>query len=290
ENILHLAEDFEGVDGLEEPMPVKPGQHYAMGGIETDEFGRTCVDGLYAVGECACASVHGANRLGGNALPELIVFGKRAGRHAAGEDLGEPRITVGRVGDVEDGDVEVPVELGEPWTGDAVADGGAAAESADAVVERTLERERERIERLLERDEGTKHSDIRAAVQRTMTANVNVFREESALEEALVDIHAARERYRDVYVADPSSTYNTDLIQTIETRNLLDVAEMITLGALARDEFRGAHWRKEHQERRDDEWLKHTMVSWSGGSPDLWYKPVVLEGKAKTYEPKERSY
>jgi succinate dehydrogenase / fumarate reductase flavoprotein subunit len=292
ENILHLAEDFEGVDGLEEPMPVKPGQHYAMGGVETDEFGQTCVDGLYAVGECACASVHGSNRLGGNALPELIVFGKRAGRHAADDDLGEPRVTVGKTETVEPGNVESPVELGEPWTagGDAVADGGAAARSADVVVERALERERERVERLLERDEGTKHADIRAAVQRTMTENVNVFREESALEEALVDIHAARQRYRDVYVADPSSTYNTDLIQTIETRNLLDIAEMITLGALARDEFRGAHWRKAHQERKDDEWLKHTMISWADGSPDLWYKPVVLEGEAKTYEPKERSY
>jgi succinate dehydrogenase / fumarate reductase flavoprotein subunit len=292
ENILHLAEDFEGVDGLEEPMPVKPGQHYAMGGIETDEFGQTCVDGLYAVGECACASVHGSNRLGGNALPELTVFGKRAGRHASGEDLGEPRVTVGRVGDVEDGDVEPPVELGEPWRDEAGAatDGGTAASSADAVVERALERERERIERLLERDEGTKHSDIRAAVQRTMTDNVNVFREEGALKEALVDIQAARERYRDVYVADPSSTYNTDLIQTIETRNLLDIAEMITVGALAREEFRGAHWRKQYQERRDDEWLKHTMVSWSNGSPELWYKPVVLEGESKTYEPKVRSY
>jgi succinate dehydrogenase / fumarate reductase flavoprotein subunit len=290
ENILHLAEDFEGVDGLEEPMPVKPGQHYAMGGIETNEYGQTCIDGLYAVGECACASVHGSNRLGGNALPELTVFGKRAGAHAAGGDAEEPRVTVGWTDESEAGDVEAPVGLGEPWGTEAVADGGAAAETGDAVVGRALERERERVERLLERDEGTQHAEIRAAVQHTMTENVNVFREESALKEALVDIHAARQRYRDVYVADPSSTYNTDLIQTIETRNLLDIAEMITMGALAREEFRGAHWRKEHQERKDDEWLKHTMVSWSDGSPELWYKPVVLEGEKETYEPKERSY
>ncbi|WP_248895511.1 FAD-binding protein [Haloplanus halobius] len=290
ENILHLAEDFEGVDGLEEPMPVKPGQHYAMGGIETDEFGQTCVDGLYAVGECACASVHGANRLGGNALPELTVFGKRTGRHVAGEDLGEPQIPVGKGPDAEPGDIDTSVDPGEPWNGDGTVADGGATEATEAVVERALERERERIDRLLERDEGTRHADIRAAVQRTMTDNVNVFREESALKEALADIHAARQRYRDVYVADPSSTYNTDLIQTIETRNLLDIAEMITLGALAREEFRGAHWRKEYQERRDDEWIKHTMVSWDDGSPDLWYKPVVLEGEAKTYEPKERSY
>ncbi|MFB6221856.1 MAG: succinate dehydrogenase, partial [Halolamina sp.] len=91
-------------------------------------------------------------------------------------------------------------------------------------------------------------------------------------------------------VSDPSRTYNTDLIHTIETRNLLDVAEAITVGALARDEFRGAHWRKEHQERKDDEWLKHTMLSWNDGSPGLWYKPSVLEGEEKRYEPKERSY
>jgi len=290
ENILHLAADFEGVDGLEEPMPVKPGQHYAMGGIETDEYGQTCVDGLYAVGECACASVHGANRLGGNALPELTVFGKRAGTHVAGGETEAPKITVGKTDDAEPGEVNVPVELGEPWEGEAVADGGAAADTTEAVVERTLERERERVNRLLDRDEGTKHSEIRAAVQHTMTKNVNVFREEGALKEALADIHAARQRYRDVYVADPSSTYNTDLIQTIETRNLLDIAEMITMGALAREEFRGAHWRKQYQERKDEEWLKHTMVSWSNGSPELWYKPVVLEGENQTYEPKERSY
>jgi len=288
ENILHLAEDFEGVDGLEEPMPVKPGQHYAMGGIETDEYGQTCVDGLYAVGECACASVHGANRLGGNALPELTVFGKRTGTRAAGGDTDAPEISVGRTDDAEPGDVDSPVELGEPWTDEAVADGGAT--TATAVVERTLERERERVDRLLERDDGLHHSEIRSAVQHTMTENVNVFREESALQDALADISAARERYREVAVEDPSSTYNTDLIQTIETRNLLDIAEMITLGALAREEFRGAHWRKEHQERKDDEWLKHTMVSWNDGSPELWYKPVVLEGEKKTYEPKERSY
>ncbi|MFC6725893.1 FAD-binding protein, partial [Halobium palmae] len=103
ENILHLARDFEGVNGLEEPMPVKPGQHYEMGGIETDENGRTCVDGLYAVGECACVSVHGSNRLGGNALPELIVFGRRAGHDAAGRDIGEPTLSTAVTGDEDTG-------------------------------------------------------------------------------------------------------------------------------------------------------------------------------------------
>jgi succinate dehydrogenase / fumarate reductase flavoprotein subunit len=302
ENILHLARDFEGVDGLEEPMPVKPGQHYEMGGIETDENGETLIDDLYAAGECACVSVHGSNRLGGNALPELIVFGARAGRHAAGADLGEAQITTGRTDDVEEEDgLETPVEPGAVGTSDedAVADGGETPERADggaAVVEpdetvrRAVERERTRVERLLEKDTGIQHAELRADLQQSMTRNVNVFRNEEGLEQALRDIREVREAYQDVYVNDPSRTFNTDLIHTIETRNLIDLAEAITLGALARDEFRGAHWRQEHQERKDDEWLKHTMLSWNDGRPELYYKPVILEGEDKTYEPKERSY
>jgi len=296
ENILHLAEDFEGVDGLDEPMPVKPGQHYAMGGIETDEWGSTCVEGLYAVGECACASVHGANRLGGNALPELAVFGARAGRHAAGAVDEGPKITTGWDDDSEEGENVSPVPLGEadlPASGrGALADGGAAVQASDAdgIVEEAVQAERTRVRYLLEKDEGINHAEVRADVQQTMTENVNVFREEGALQQALRDIRKAREEYQHVTVSDPSRTYNTDLIHTIETRNLLDVAEAITVGALARDEFRGAHWRKEHQERKDDEWLMHTMLSWNDGSPGLWYKPAMLEGEDKTYEPKERSY
>jgi succinate dehydrogenase / fumarate reductase flavoprotein subunit len=290
ENIIHLSTDFEGVDPLEEPMPVKPGQHYAMGGVETDENGETCVEGLYAAGECACASVHGSNRLGGNALPELIVFGKRAGKHAAGGELETARIETGQRGDYEMADVELPVTPGEVSPGgDAVADGGVTVTGAE-LVERAVERERDRIEELLERDEGVQHAAIRERVQKSMTRHVNVFREKEGLEQALRDIRAAREEYEDVYVADPSRTFNTDLVQTIETRNILDLAEGITIGALARDEFRGAHWRKEHQERRDDTWLKHTLLSWNDGRPELWYRPVVLEGEEKTYEPKVRSY
>jgi len=290
ENILHLAEDFEGVDGLEESMPVKPGQHYQMGGVEVDENGETCIGGLYAAGETACVSLHGANRLGGNALPELLVFGARAGRHAAGGDMAEAEIPTGPSARSEDGGVDAPVEpgmVGGP-DGSAVADGGAVA-AADAVVERTVETERERVETLLERD-GINHAEVRAAIQETMTTNVNVFREEEGLEQALADIREARERYQNVGVSDPSRTFNTDLVHTIETRNVLDLAEAIALGALAREEFRGAHWRKQYQERRDEEWIKHTMLQWDDGTPDLYYKPVILKGEEKTYEPTERSY
>jgi succinate dehydrogenase / fumarate reductase flavoprotein subunit len=290
ENILHLAEDFEGVDGLDEPMPVKPGQHYEMGGIECNENGQTCIDGLYAAGECACVSLHGANRLGGNALPELLVFGARAGRHAAGADMAEARIPTGPSAETEDGSVDTPVTPGMVGDPDdpVVADGGAVA-TGEQVVDRTVERERERVETLLERD-GVNHAEVRADIQETMTENVNVFREETGLKYALQDIREAREAYQHVGVADPSRTYNTDLIHTIETRNVIDLAEAITLGALARDEFRGAHWRKQYQERRDDEWLKHTMLQWNEGTPNLYYKDVILEGDEQTYEPKERSY
>ena len=290
ENILHLAEDFEGVDGLDEPMPVKPGQHYEMGGVETDENGETCIDGLYAAGECACVSLHGSNRLGGNALPELLVFGARAGRHAADGDMAEAEIPTGPSAKSEDGVVDTPVEPGsvDPATGDAAADGGVAT-AAGEVVERTVAREEKRVEQLLEED-GLNHAEVRDDIQETMTENVNVFREEEGLKQALEDIREAREAYRDVAVSDPSRTFNTDLIHTIETRNVIDLAEAITLGALAREEFRGAHWRKQYQERRDDEWLKHTMLQWDSGDPELYYKPVILEGQEKTYEPKERSY
>jgi len=290
ENILHLAEDFEGVDGLDEPMPVKPGQHYAMGGVECDENGETCIDGLYAAGETACVSLHGANRLGGNALPELLVFGARAGYHAAGKDMKTAQIQTGPSAKSEDGDVEPSVEPGAIDAGseDVAADGGAAVEPT-GVIEATVEEERQRVETLLEED-GINHAEVRADVQQSMTENVNVFRKEEGLQTALQDLRAARKEYENVAVSDPSRTYNTDLIHTIETRNILDVAEAITLGALAREEFRGAHWRAEHQERKDDEWIKHTMLSWSDGTPELYYKPVILEGDEETYEPKVRSY
>ncbi len=297
ENILHLAGDFEGVDGLVEPMPVKPGQHYAMGGIETDENGETCIDGLYAAGECACVSVHGANRLGGNALPELIVFGARAGRHAAGTDLGETLIETGRTEDSEAGEIDTPVVPGSIHADeDAVADGGSRGDGASVVpepteiVERAVEAENRRIDHLMEKDEGIQQAELREKLQKTMTRNVNVFRTEEGLKQALRDIREVREQYEDVYVDDPSRTFNTDLQQTIEMRNLIDTAEAITLGALAREEFRGAHWRAEFQERRDEEWLKHTLLSWNDGTPELWFKPVILEGEEKTYEPKIRSY
>ncbi|MFU8867427.1 FAD-binding protein [Natronococcus sp.] len=293
ENILHLAEDFEGVDGLVEPMPVKPGQHYAMGGIDVDENGQTNIDGLYAAGEAACVSVHGGNRLGGNALPELIVFGKRAGRHAAGDDLGAAEIKTGYGDDVEDEtETELPVQPGSAGldtSGGVAADGSGVATEADGLLERAVEAERARVDHLMDKDDGVQHAQIRAKLQKAMTDYVNVFRTDEGIRKALRVIRECREEYQNVYVDDPSRTFNTDLQQTYETRNLIDVAETIALGALVRNEFRGAHWRQENQERDDENWLKHTLISWDDGEPSIFYRPVILEGE-KTYEPKERSY
>ena len=297
ENIVHLATDFEGVDPIEEPMPVKPGQHYQMGGMEVDENGETAISGLYAAGECACVSVHGSNRLGGNALPELIIFGARAGWHAAGRELETAEIETGPGASIEAGELDTPVEPGEiaPRSdigdpGDVAADGSARATDAQGTVEHVLKNEKRRITRLLEKDDGVQQATIRSRLQEAMTENVNVFRTEEGLKQALTAIRECREAYRDVYVKDPSRTFNTDMIHTIETRNLLDLAEAIVLGALARTEFRGAHWRAAYQKRDDGEWIKHTMLAWKDGRPDLYYKPVILEGENRTYEPKERSY
>ncbi|MFB6268035.1 MAG: FAD-binding protein, partial [Halodesulfurarchaeum sp.] len=290
ENIVHLAEDFEGVDALENPMPVKPGAHYTMGGIETNENGETVIEGLYAAGECACVSMHGANRLGGNSLAELLVFGARAGRAAAGEDVGEPAIPVGPDPDAEREDREWPVEPGElEGTDQEVAADGSLV-GAEEVIQHAVEVEREKIDEMLASESGVGQAEIRAHVQGAMAENLNVFREESGIEDALREIQEARKEYRNLHVSDTSRTFNTELQQAFETRNLIDLAEAVAMGALAREEFRGAHWRREHQERKDDEWLKHTMLSWNDGNPEMWYRPAILESEWNEYEPKERSY
>ncbi|AWB26774.1 FAD-binding protein [Halococcoides cellulosivorans] len=286
ENMIHLAEDFEGVDALEDPMPVKPGQHYAMGGVETDENGATCIEGLYAAGECACVSLHGANRLGGNALPELLVFGARAGQSAAGDPPEAAKIPTGPA--ARSADSALDATIGPASIDREPATDGGRADPAGS-LDRAVAAERERVTDLIERD-GIDHATVRQSVQTTMTDNVNVFREASALEDALDDLRVARERYEDVAVSDPSGTFNTDLIHTLETQNIIDLAEAITVGALAREEFRGAHWRKEFQERDDANWLRHTMLAYRDGDPEIYYSPANLEGHEGTYEPSTRSY
>lgn len=290
ENIVHLAQDFEGVNPLEKPMPVKPGAHYTMGGIETNEWGETVIDGLYAAGECACVSMHGSNRLGGNSLAETLVFGARAGRAASGEDIGTPEIPVGPDPAAEREDREWPIEPGERGEGIERVTDAAAPDDPESLIEATVDAERERIDSLLATESGVSQATIRSQVQEAMGEHVNVFREESGIETALQEVEAAREAFQDLHVTDTSRTFNTELQHAFETRNVIDLAEAVALGALAREESRGAHWRKAHQERKDEEWLKHTMLSWNDGDPELWYRPNILESDVQDYDPTERTY
>jgi succinate dehydrogenase / fumarate reductase flavoprotein subunit len=202
-------------------------------------------------------------------------------------DIGEATLETGPDETAEEADFDWPTTPG--GTGrTGVTDGGVRTSSD--VVEATVEAERDRIEALRSIDGDRSEAEVRAMGQKTMAEHVNVFREQEGLEQALSDIQAAREAYQEVSVSDPSQTYNSELQRTLETRNIIDLAETITMGALVREESRGAHWRKSHQERKDDQWLKHTMYSWNDGSPMVWYRPVVLEAEETEYEPKTRSY
>src|SRR5919206_567422 len=188
-----LAMDYAGVDPIEEPIPVRPGSHYHMGGIDTDVWGHTIMPGLYAAGECACVSVHGANRLGGNSLLETITFGRRAGTAAAEWALSHTTI-------------EVPESL-----------------------ERDAERE---LRTLLDRDSGERPWKIREELGQSMLENFAVFRREETLKQALTDIHALKERYARISVQDKGKRFNSDLLEAIELGMLLELAEVTVVGAL----------------------------------------------------------
>jgi succinate dehydrogenase flavoprotein subunit len=233
-----LAMTFAGVDPIHEPVPVRPGAHYHMGGVETDEFGATELTGLYAAGECACVSVHGANRLGGNSLMETITFGRRAGAAAAEWALSHTT-------------VEVP-------------------ESAQRDAERELQE-------LLDRGEGERPWKIRDDLGSSMLENFGVFRREDQMVQEVLIIDELRERYKDVIVEDKGDVFNTDLTQALELGFALDVAACMLQAGVARKESRGAHSRPHDYPTRDDEnFLKHTITRWSDGQPQLSYAPVRM--------------
>jgi succinate dehydrogenase / fumarate reductase flavoprotein subunit len=233
-----LAMTFAGVDPLLEPVPVRPGAHYHMGGVETDNDGLTELTGLYAAGEVACVSVHGANRLGGNSLMETITFGRRAGRAAAEWALSHTTV--------------------------AVPPG----------IERDAERE---LEQLLGRQEGERPWKIRDELGTSMLENFGVFREERKMANELEIIAGLRERYPNVVVEDKGEIFNTDLTQAIELGYLLDIAACMLQAGLARKESRGAHARPHDYPKRDDEnFLKHSITRWVDGGPELSYKEVRM--------------
>ncbi|MCL4497497.1 MAG: FAD-binding protein [Deltaproteobacteria bacterium] len=220
--IMQLSIDFEGVNPIYEPIPIRPGMHYSMGGIKTDYNGRTAIEGYYSAGESACVSVHGANRLGGNSLLDTVVFGRRAG-------------------------IDIAEYLKD-----------AAFTKFD---ESLIKRDEEIFEKLKKSNGKERHGLLKAELQEEMRANVGVFREEKAMKKAVKKIEELKERAKNIGVDDKSKLFNTDIVEAFEFSNILLIAEVIANGAILRKESRGAHYRNDYPERDDENWLKHTLAT-----------------------------
>ena len=246
--IREIGIDFAGIDVLKEPIPIKPGCHYAMGGIKTDVEGATKMPGLYAAGEAACVSVHGGNRLGANSLLDTVIFGRRAGEAAT---------AFGRTA------------------------------SVPSVPESLIEDERARLQELLDRPKnGDRVAQIRLDMGISMDRNVAVFRNAAGLEEQREEIVKLKARYATVPIDDKGKIFNTDLLFILELGYLLDCAEAIVLSAIGRTESRGAQFRTDYPERNDEDWLKHILVSYTPDGIQTDYTPVTItqwKPKARTY-------
>ena len=254
-DITEFSRIYLGVDPLKEPVPVMPTAHYAMGGIPTTLWGQvikdeknTVVPGLYAAGEAACVSLHGANRLGTNSLGDLVVFGRRAGIHAA---------RFARAADYH--------ELTEEHLGES----------------------RERIERIKNSTGKEKVAALRAELQQSMMDNASVFRTGELLKKQVEILKELMDRYKRISIDDKGDAYNTELVEALELGYLLEVSEALVHSALNRTESRGAHAREDYPERDDENWLKHTLAyKVEDGKVCFRYKPVVLgrfEPKPRTY-------
>ncbi|HDD61762.1 MAG TPA: succinate dehydrogenase flavoprotein subunit [Chloroflexi bacterium] len=253
-DIIDFCETYIGVNPISDPMPVQPTAHYAMGGIPTNKFGEVVVDekntilpGLYAAGEVACVSVHGANRLGTNALLDLVVFGKYSGLKAAEYAAGEPY-------------TDLPAEP-----------------EAFAMKQLNDLRNTNGKENMV---------DIAAEMKSVMADHVGVFRVEEGMQEAVDKMAEIKGRFKDIKVDDKGLKYNMNLIEAWELSNLIDVAHVTAVSALAREESRGAHSRDDFPDRDDKKWLKHTLAWMENGGVRLAYKPVTITH----YQPKVRSY
>jgi succinate dehydrogenase / fumarate reductase, flavoprotein subunit len=234
-----LAMTFAGIDPIHDPIPVRPGAHYHMGGVDTDhKEGKTELEGLYAAGECACVSVHGANRLGGNALMETITYGRRAGAAAADWALTHTTVAV------------------------------PPAVEADAHRD---------LKTLLDRRDGERPWQIRDELAKTMHENFGVFRRENQMQEQERIVGYLRERYEQVVVEDKGEVFNNDLTQALELGFLLELAACMVVAGLERKESRGAHARPyDYPERDDENYMRHTIVRWVAGQPVLDWKPVTV--------------
>jgi succinate dehydrogenase / fumarate reductase flavoprotein subunit len=249
--IREICRKFLGIDPVDEPIPVQPGQHYTMGGIDVNTDSLSKVKGFYAAGEGACVSVHGANRLGGNSLLETIVFGKIAGSHMSEYVLGKSDLGAG-----------------------------------DKALEDALAKEEEKLKALLNSSGTENPSDLKEEMQQCMAEKVGIFRTKENLSEARQTIKELRERYKKVKLRHSGQPYNYDLMSTIELKGSLDVAEVVVAGALAREESRGSQFRRDFPKRNDEKFLKHTLASFTPDGPKLDYSNVTLGH----WEPKERKY
>jgi succinate dehydrogenase / fumarate reductase flavoprotein subunit len=253
-DIIDFCETYIGINPVNQPMPVQPTAHYAMGGIPTNKYGEVVIDekntvlpGLYAAGEVACVSIHGANRLGTNALLDLVVFGKYSGLKAAEYSRSQPYQDL-------------------PKDPEAFA--------------------MQQLNSLREGKGGENMIQIAAEMKSVMMDHVGVFRVEEGMQQAVDKIREIKERFKEIKVDDPGLKYNMNLIEAWELSNLLDVAEVTAVSALARQESRGAHSRDDYPKRDDKNWLKHTLAWLEKGGIRLAYKPVQIT----KYQPKERKY
>lgn len=253
--ITGFAKTYLGVDANEKWIPVQPTTHYAMGGIPTTIDAEVIIDennnvmhGFYAAGECACVSVHGANRLGTNSLLDILVFGRRGGKQISKY--------------IENAELTPLPDNADEWT-------------------------KKTIERIKSNDSGVKMIDVRREMQKTMMDKCSVFREETGLKEGLSEIRKLKEKYLKVGIDDKSKGFNTDLLEVIELGGLISTAETIITCALDRTESRGAHSREDYPKRDDAEWLKHSLIFKTDRSePDIRYKPVIIkqfEPKERVY-------
>jgi succinate dehydrogenase / fumarate reductase flavoprotein subunit len=236
--IVNVGRDFAGVDITTEPIHIKPGNHYTMGGVKTDIDGQTGIPGLYAAGEVACVSVHGGNRLGANSLLDTLIFGRRSGQHAAHQAKSKrmPDADYGFLRDEERG------------------------------LEEIVRRERT----------GRRVSEIKAELGATMDKYAAVFRDEEGLHKGLEIVRRLKEEAKTCAIDDKGTVFNQDLLGAMELGFMLDNAECIVIGAIERKESRGAQYRTDYPERNDDEWLKHIDLEIDGGAPKVSYSEVTM--------------
>jgi succinate dehydrogenase / fumarate reductase, flavoprotein subunit len=237
--IVNIGKDFAGVDITREPIMIRPGQHYIMGGVKTDIHGQTSIPGLYAAGEVACVSVHGGNRLGANSLLDTLIFGRRSGEHAAERAKG----------------------MAMPSVSDA-----------------KLQEDVERIASIVARERrGRRVSEIKDELGTAMNRYCAVYRDEAGLQKAHEIVRRLKEEAKTAYIDDHGTVFNQDVLGAIELGYMLDCAEAIVVAAIERKESRGAQFRVDYPERNDDQWLKHIDISRNGEDvPAVTYSPVTI--------------